>query len=84
MNVGLLETLKNEKKRRARRKKLNLVSEEDNRAQLFHSSRVRATLTYKAEKEAIVTAEKAEKEAKKAQATKNKKRKEEEAQEKAL
>ncbi len=81
---GLLDTLTNEKKRRKRGKKLNLLGEEDIGAQLFHSSRVYAALEFQAAKEATEQAEKAGKEAKKAQATENKQRKEVEAQEKAV
>jgi hypothetical protein len=64
----LLETLKNEKKRRQRGKRLNLVGEEDQGAQLFHASCVRAALAYEAEKEAKALVEKAEKIAKKVKA----------------
>jgi hypothetical protein len=46
------ETLKNEKKRIHRGKRLNLIGEEDSGAPLFHSSRVRAALAHEAEKEA--------------------------------
>ena len=66
MQSGLLETLKNEKKRRQRGKRLNLVGEEDSGAQLFYALRVRAALAYKAEKEAVIVAEKAAKDARKA------------------
>jgi hypothetical protein len=61
-----------------------LVGEEDNGAQLFHSSRVRATLTFKAEKEAKEKAKKAGKDTKKALTVENKKRKAQEAKEKAV
>src|SRR6266536_1846803 len=81
---GFLDTLKKEKQRRKRRKKLNLVSEEDNGAQLFYSSRVRATLAFEAEKEAKEKAERAEKDVKKALTVENKKRKEQDAEEKAV
>ncbi|TAQ86407.1 hypothetical protein B7494_g5258 [Chlorociboria aeruginascens] len=84
LNKGLLETLKNEKRRRQRGKKLNLVGEEDSGAQLFHSSRVRAALAFEAEKKAIATADKVEKDARKARALENKQLKEVEVQEKAL
>ena len=80
---GLLDTLANEKKRRKRGKRLNLVGEEDIGAQLFHSSKVQVAKAYAAEKDAKEQAEKAEKEAKKAQATENKHKKEVKAQEKA-
>ena len=53
-----------------------MVGEEDSGAQLFYSSRVRATLTFKAEKEAKEKAKRAEKDTKKALAVENKKRKE--------
>ena len=75
----MLETLKNEKKRRQRGKKLNLVGEEDTSAQLFHSSRVRTMSAFKAEIQVKTVAEKAEKEAKKIQGVENKRRKEQEA-----
>ena len=61
-----------------------MVGEEDSGAQLFYSSRVRATLTFKAEKEAKEKAERAEKDTKKALAVENKKRKEQEAEERAV
>ena len=84
MKQGLLETLKDEKKKRKRGKRLNLVGGEDNGAQLFDSARVRTALNYQEEKDAIVIVEKAKKDTKKMQIVENKKRKEEEAQEKAL
>jgi hypothetical protein len=84
MQSGLLETLKNEKKRRQRGKKLNLVGEEDTGPQLFHSSRVFVAQGFEAEKQAKVAAEKADKEAKKAQGAENKRKKEQEAKERAL
>jgi hypothetical protein len=83
MKQGLLETFKDEKKKRKRGKRLNLVGGEDNGGQLFDSARVRAALDYQEEKDAIAIAEKARKDAKKMQIVENKKRKEE-AQEKAL
>ena len=81
---GLLETLKEEKKRRKRGKRLNLVGEEDSGAQLFHSSKVQAALAYEAEKEAKLAVEKAEKASKKAKGVENRQRKEEQAKERAL
>ena len=63
---GLIETLKEEKKRRKRGKRLNLISEEDSSVQLFYLSKVQATLVYKAEKEVKLAVEKAEKAKKKA------------------
>ena len=81
---GLLETLKEEKKRRKRGKRLNLVGEEDSGAQLFHSSKVQAALAYKAEKEAKLAVEKAKKASKKAKGVENRQRKEEQAKERAL
>jgi len=84
MTQGLIETLKEEKKRRKRGKRLNLVGEEDSGAQLFYSSRVQAALTYEAEKEAKLAVEKAEKASKKAKGAENRQRKEEQAQERAL
>jgi DDE superfamily endonuclease len=81
---GLIETLKKEKERRKRGKKLNLVGEEEFGAQLFHSSRVCEALAYEAEKETAAAAIKADKEAKKAQVQENKARKVAEAQERAV
>ena len=81
---GLIETLKKEKKRRKRGKRLNLVGEEDTGAQLFHSSRIRAALAYRAEQDALKEVETAAKLVKKAQALENKQRKEQEAEERAL
>ena len=63
---------------------MNLVSEEASGAKLWYSSTVRVALAYKAEQEAKIAAEKAEKEAKKTHTTENKRRKEEEAQERAV
>jgi hypothetical protein len=84
LQAGLLETLKNEKKWRQRGKRLNLVGEEDQGAQLFHASRVRAALAYEAEKEAKAMVEKAEKIARKVKVVESKQRKKLEIQEKAL
>ena len=74
-----LTTLKNEKKRRQCRKKLNLINKEDISTQLFHSSKVYTTKAFKAEIQAKTTTEKAEKDAKKIQGVENKYRKEQEA-----
>ena len=60
-----MDSLKNEKRRRKRGKKLNLVGEEDGGAQLFHANKVRAALAYEAEKEAQVVVELAGKEVRK-------------------
>jgi hypothetical protein len=79
-----LETLKAEKKRRQRGKKLNLLGEADTGAQLFHSSRVCAALAYEAEKNEKAAIEKADKEAKKIQGQENKRRKKEEAEKRVL
>ena len=84
MQSGLLKTLKNKKKQRQYRKRLNLVSKKDSGVQLFYALRVRAALAYKTEKETVIIAEKAIKDARKAQATENKQKKKTEAQEKAL
>ena len=84
LQSGLMETLKAEKKRRQRGKKLNLLGEADTGAQLFHSSRVRAALAYEAEKNEKAAIEKADKEAKKIQGQENKRRKKEEAEKRAL
>jgi hypothetical protein len=78
----LFEKIKTEKQRRQRGKRLNLVSEESNSAQIFPPSQVRVALDYAAAKKA--EAGKAAKVAKKAQAAENKQKKETEAQEKAL
>ena len=43
-----------------------MVGKKDSDAQLFHALRVRAALAYKAEKEAVIVAEKAAKDARKA------------------
>jgi Skp family chaperone for outer membrane proteins len=81
---GLFETIKTEKQRRQRGKRLNLVGEENTGAQIFPPSQVRAALDYAAAKKAEAEAEKAAKAAKKAQAAENKQKKKAEAQEKAL
>ena len=60
------------------------MGEEDGGAQLFNADRVRAALAYAAEKEAITTAEKAEKDAKRAISRDNRERKEIEAQGRAI
>jgi hypothetical protein len=84
LQSGLIETFKTEKKRRKCGKRLNLISEEDSGAQLFHMSKVCAALAFEAEKEAKQATERTEKFEKKAQAVLNKQRKEEEAQERAM
>jgi hypothetical protein len=81
---GLFETIKTEKQRRQRGKRLNLVGKENNGAQIFPPSQVRAALDYAAAKKAEAEAGKAAKVAKKAQAAENKQKKEAKAQEKAL
>jgi hypothetical protein len=81
---GLFETIKTEKQRRQRGKRLNLVGEESSGAQIFPPSQVRVALDYAAAKKAEAEAGKAAKTAKKAQAAENKQKKESEAQEKAL
>jgi hypothetical protein len=81
---GLFKSLKNEKKRRQRGKRLNLVGEEDSGAQLFHTSRVRVAQAFAAEKEAAIQAEKAAKAEKKALVVQNKQRKALEAEERAV
>ena len=60
------------------------MGKEDGGAQLFNADRVRAALAYAAEKEAIITAEKAEKDAKRAISRDNRERKEIEAQGRAI
>jgi hypothetical protein len=81
---GLFETIKTEKQRRQREKRLNLVGKESSGAQIFPPSQVRVALDYAAAKKAEAEAGKAAKTAKKAQAAENKQKKEAEAQEKAL
>ena len=81
---GLFETIKTEKQRRQRGKRLNLIGEENNGAQIFAPSQVHAALEYAAAKETRTIAEKAEKVAKKVQAAENKQKKKAEAQEKAF
>ena len=48
---GLLEALKQEKKRRKRNKRLNLLNEEDSGAQFFSLTRIQAVREYQAIKE---------------------------------
>ena len=55
---ALIETLKEEKQRRKRGKRLNLVGEEETGAQLFDADRVRTALAYAAKKEELAEAEK--------------------------
>jgi hypothetical protein len=81
---GLFESLKTERRRRNKGKRLNLVGEEDSGARLFHSSQVRAALAFEAEKQAKEAVEKAAKDAKKALIVENRKQREQEAQEKAV
>jgi hypothetical protein len=81
---GLFETIKTEKERRQRGKRLNLVGKEDTGAQIFSPHQVLAAKEYAATNQAEIDAEKAGKAAKKVVAAENKQRKEEEAQEKAL
>jgi hypothetical protein len=80
----LFKTIKTEKQRRQRGKRLNLVGKESSSAQIFPPSQVRVALDYAAAKKAEAKAGKAAKTAKKAQAAENKQKKEAEAQEKAL
>ena len=63
---SLFETIKTEQQRQCR-KRLNLISKENNGAQIFTLSQVHAALEYAATKEARATVEKAEKVAKKVQ-----------------
>ncbi|KAF8847074.1 hypothetical protein BDZ45DRAFT_782437, partial [Acephala macrosclerotiorum] len=81
---GLEEALKDEKKRRQRGKRLNLVGEEEGEAQLFSDDQVRKALEIRDAKEALEAAEKAEKAARKVQATEKRERKAQEAQDRAL
>ena len=84
IQAGLVETLSNEKKRRKRGKKLNLVGKENSRALLYYSSMVCIALAIEAERKAIAIAKKAEKNTRKTQVIEDKQRKEAAAQERAL
>ena len=81
---GLFETVKAEKQRRQRRKRLNLVSKEDTSTQIFPPHQVLAAKDYAAKKQADIDLKKAETAAKKVVAVENKQKKEEEAQERAI
>jgi len=81
---GLFETVKTEKQRRQRGKRLNLVGKEDTGAQIFKPEQVLAAKEYAAKKQADIDTKKAETAAKKVVAAENKQRKEEEAQERAI
>jgi hypothetical protein len=82
-NLGLTETLKDEKRQRGG-KKPNLLGKEGSDVLLFHSSKVRAAQAYAAEKEAKEQAKKAAGRVRRAQATADKRIKDEEAEEKAV
>ena len=53
MIVGLTNSLKNEKKKRRRGKRLNLLGQEESGAQLFSPERVQAARDYQATKEEV-------------------------------
>ena len=84
LQLGLLETLSDKRKRIRHRKKLNLVSKENSRALLYYSSIVRIVLVIKAEREVIAIAEKTKKNSRKIQVIEDKQRNKIVAQERAL
>jgi hypothetical protein len=75
---GLFESLKNEKRRRKRGKKLNLCGEEDTGTQLFSVEQILKARAVAQEKEEFEESERVRKAAKKVQQAKNKVLKEEE------
>jgi DDE superfamily endonuclease len=81
--TGLITSLKHEKTKRRRGKRLNLVGEEDNGPQFFGPSEVLCAKSYASEKEAQEQAERDRIEANKATAAANKVRKEQEKAERA-
>jgi hypothetical protein len=82
--TGLMGALKDEKKKRSRGKRLNLVGEEDNRPQFYRPSEVLYAISYASEKEAQEQAERDWIEAGKVTTTANKVCKEQEKAERAL
>ena len=80
----MFETIKAEKQRRQRGKRLNLISKEDNSAQIFPPYQVLAAKEYTAKKQAEIDTKKVETTAKKVVAIENKQRREEEAPERAI
>jgi hypothetical protein len=81
---GLFEALNMEKKSHARGRKLNLLGEEDNNAQLYSPTRICAARDFQAEKDAQEQAEKDQKATKRAVSLVKKKEKEAQKAEKAL
>ena len=81
---GLLEALKNEKKRRNRGKKLNLLGEEDSGPQFFSPGRVQAARAYQASKDEEKSRRQEDINEKRAQAAVNKTLKEQQKQQRAL
>lgn len=67
INEGLVYALKEEKKRRTRGIRLNLIGEEDNGPQLFTPNRIHAAKIYQKQKAEAVEQEKVDKAKKKAQ-----------------
>ena len=84
VNSGIIESIEIEKKRRRHGKKLNLVGEEDNGAQFFHTAQVCLAIAVQAEKEAVQQAKKTLIAAKKIQAKENKEQKQVEIEERAI
>ena len=80
---GLIEAFQQEKKRRNRGKRLNLLGEEDSGPQFFSPSRVQAAREHQAVKEEDELAKKQAIEDRKAQAVAKKKQKEEDKEKKA-
>ena len=81
---GLLDALKNEKKRRKRGKKLNLLGEHHFGSQFFSSGRVQAARVYQAAKDEEKSRKQEDMAEKRAQAIANKILKDKEKQERAL
>ena len=81
---GLLDALKNEKKRRKRGKRLNLVGEEHSGPQFFSSERVQAARVFQASKDEEKSRRQEDIAEKRAQAAANKTLKDKEKQERAL
>ena len=72
---GFVNTLKDERKRRIRNKRLNLVKQEDNGPQFFSPSRIEAARAYQVSKDAQLAQKQQNIQAKKATAASNKIRK---------
>ena len=75
----MFKTIKAKKQRRQRKKRLNLISKEDNSTQIFSLYQVLTAKEYAAKKQAEIDRKKAETAMKKVVAAENKERKEEEA-----